>query len=1000
MLVGALALFSACSSENEGAAPPADASVDRVRRDVRAADADSADLETGTDVAAETGRGEDAPRDAGVETSDAREDGADATTDRDASLDSVDVTTDGEVPDRSGDAPGTPIDVDRICDANLTLQITVLEDRALRLHYVRKGTLQTERGWVVDRKGFKGPTSITVSDTPARLSITTAALVVEVSGASCTIAVRDRAGAALWQESTPFQADPSGTVSLGRKLDDGERIYGLGEKTGVSNRRGRSFEMWNSDPAWTDPTGQYRTVSDPIYHSHPFFLSMQKGGRATGAFLANTYRTGFDVGKTTPDSLAMTATAGDVDLYFFDGVSPSDVVERYTRLVGRPFLPPLWALGYHQSRWSYTPAARVEEIAAELRTRSLPADGLWLDIDYMDGYRDFTWNPTTFPDPAGLFARLAGRGFKVTAILDPGVKSDPGGQYRAYNAGIADKHFILGSDQNPVVREVWPGASVFPDFTSARTRTWWGDLVGEWTSSGLRGVWIDMNEPAVFTKDGFPLDARVDGEGTASTFAEAKNVYALLMAQATHDGLSRAKPQQRPFVLTRAGFSGVQRYAAVWTGDALSTWDHLAMTPSMLAGMSVSGLSFIGSDIGGFSGSPPPELYGRWFELGSLSPFFRSHVATGTPNQEPWSFGPEVEGVARRMLALRYALLPYWYGAAVVASRTGAPIVRPVWFEFPNDEGSYARDDEFFIGSSLLAAPVTAANVTARDVYLPPGTFYDFYTGAAYQGPATINVPAPLGRIPIFVRAGAVMPAQDVIDYVGAPSNGKKYLDVFPANAGSTASIDLYEDDGETTAFASGAFATTAVSTSVTTSGLTIDVAAPKGSFTTPSTALVARVHGVASAPTALRIDGVSATPAYDVGTRVVTIPLGAPNAAHAIVLEYDTRTPPAPRQVKLDVTLALPASTPAGDIHIGTSALAWKPDGFKLTRNGNTASGQLTVLEGTLVKWKVTRGAWANVEVTATCGDLTNREIVADFGSNGTTSVQATVAAWVDRCP
>jgi alpha-glucosidase len=1000
MLVGTLALLGGCTADDEGVdAPPVDAAPDRTRPDAPIADGGDP---TSADASMETDGGVDGSIDSSVDRSEARADTIDETG-RDTSIDGAPPDTawpDADRPDRDADGTPGPTDLERACDANLALRVTVLDDRALRLHYVRGGTAQAERGWFTDPQGFTGPTSLAVDNAAARLSITTAALALEVSGASCSVVIRDRAGALLWQESSPYRGDAAGAVSLGRKLDDGERIYGLGEKTGVSERRGRSFEMWNSDPAWTDPTGQYRNVSDPIYQSNPFFLSMRKGGRATGALLANTHRTTFDVGKTTADSLVVSAVAGDVDLYFFDGPSPADVVERYTRLVGRPFLPPLWSLGYHQSRWSYTPAARVEAIGAELRKRELPADGLWLDIDYMDGFRDFTWNPSTFPDPAGLLGRLSAQGFKVTAILDPGVKSEPGGQYRAYNAGIADKHFIMGSDQNPVVREVWPGASVFPDFTSARTRKWWGDLVGEWTASGLAGVWVDMNEPAVFTKDGFPLDARVDGEGKSTSFAEAKNVYAHLMARATYEGLRRASPNARPFVLTRAGFSGVQRYAAVWTGDAESTWEHLAMTPSMLAGMGVSGLAFVGSDIGGFSGSPAPELYGRWFELGSLSPFFRSHVATGTPDQEPWSFGAEVESVARRMLALRYSLLPYWYGAAVTASRTGTPIVRPVWFEFPNDEQAYARDDEFFIGSSLLAAPVTAANLTARDVYLPPGTFYDFYTGAAYQGPVTVNMPAPLGRIPLFVRAGAVLPMQDVIAHVGAPSNGKKYLDVFPDAPGSKSSWDLYEDDGSTMAYATGAFATTTVSTAVTAAGLELDVASPAGAFATPSTALIARVHGVASAPAALRVDGVAVAPSYDLATRVVTIPLGSPSRAHVVSLEYDARTPPAPRQTSLDVTVNLPPSTPTGDIFIGTSALGWKPDGFKLSRNGNTASGRLSVLEGTLVKWKITRGAWTNVEVTAACGSVDNRETVADFGLSGTTAVQAIVAAWSDRCP
>ena len=995
-IAGASALVAACTGGDEGSGRPHEdaGSAERdaaPRPDRHPLDADVDSLDVSIDV------GVDGRVNADASTADARP--ADADAEFDVAFDAPPF--DG-APDRRDAEAGAPrpVDVDHVCDSALTLRVTVLDDRAIRVHYVSNGAVQIERGWAIDTGKFTGPTMLAVDKAAGRLAITTAALAIEASGPTCSLTIRDRAGVALWQESAPFRRDVSGAVSIGRKLDMGERIYGLGEKTGASDRRGRSFEMWNSDPAWSDPMGQYRTVTDPLYQSHPFFLSLQSGGRASGAFLANTFRSTFDVGKTVPDSLALGAALGDVDLFFFDGPAPAAVLDAYTKLVGRPFLPPLWALGYHQSRWSYTPAARVEEVAAELRRRGLPADGIWLDIDYMDGFRDFTWNASTFPDPGGLMTRLAASGFKATAILDPGVKSEPGGQYAVYNAGIAGGRFITGSDGQPVVREVWPGASVFPDFTSVSTRQWWGDLVGTFLKSGLRGVWIDMNEPAVFTKEGFPLDARVDGEGKPTTFAEAKNVYASLMARATYEGALRASPGRRPFVLTRAGFAGVQRYAAVWTGDAPSSWDVLAMTPAMLAGMSVSGMAFVGSDVGGFSGSPSPELYGRWFELGSFSPFFRSHVATGTPDQEPWSFGPEVENLARRMLALRYALLPYWYASYVASTETGAPLVRPLWFEFPADEQAYGKDDEFLIGPSLLVAPVTAPNVTERDVYLPAGTFYDYYTGAAYRGPATVRMPAPLGRVPLFVRAGAVIPAEDVVDYVGAPSSGRIYLDVFPGPVGSTASTELYEDDGESTAHTTGSFAKTALTGNVGASGLTLDIAAPAGAYKSKATALVVRVHGIAANPREVQVDGVAAAASFDIGTRLVTVPPLTPGAKHTVVVHYDPAVPPSPRQVNVDLTLALPTSTPDGDIYVGTSALAWRPDGLKLTRSGTTASGRLTVLEGTLVKLKITRGTWAAVEVAGTCADLPNRELEASYGANGTISMPLTVGAWADRCP
>jgi alpha-glucosidase len=913
---------------------------------------------------------------------------------------------DGSVPVPTGDDDAgvptvPPRTVDHACGGGLSITVVVLDDGTVRFHYV-KDAAAADRGWLVDAARFAGPTRVDVSDGGGLLHVTTATLDVTVSGASCAIRIASLASpaVALWEEASPFAKDASGRVTLAKKLDAGEKIYGLGEKTGAAARRGRSFTMWNSDPAWSDPTGQYLPTSDPIYQSHPFWMSIASGGHASGAFLANTNQTGFDVGKTAPDALAMSASAGDVDLYFFDGPAPRDVLSRYTRLVGRAPMPPEWALGYHQSRWSYTPASRVEEVAFEFRRRGLPIDGLWLDIDYMDGFRDFTWNPSTFADPKGMLARLASNGFKVTTILDPGVKSDPGGSYAAYTDGVAKGIFIAGTDGAPAVRKCWPGDAVFPDFTSAKARTWWGDQLGTLLATGVRGTWIDMNEPAVFLKEGFPLDAKVDGDGTATTFGEIRNVYAWLMARATYEGQKKAFPDRRPFLLTRAGFAGIQRFAAVWTGDAQSTWDHLAMAPAMLQGLGVSGVPFVGSDIGGFTGSPSAELYGRWFELGSLSPFFRSHVATGTPDQEPWSFGPEVEDVAHRMLALRYALLPYWYAAYAETTRTGSPVLRPLWYAFPGDEEAFKHEDEVFVGPALLAAPVTAAGVTARAVYLPAGTFQDFYTGALYTGPTTVQMPAPLGRTPLFVRGGSVLQEQDVVDYVGAAPGANRYLDVYPGSPGTRATTDLYDDDGETMAYATGAVATNAVQVALADDGLTVTLGGRTGTYEPPHAAIAMRVHGVASPPTAVQIDGVALAESafrYDAPARLLTVTLSDLRAPHVVVARYDAKAPPAPRQVSVMFDVTLPASTAAGDVFVASSAGGWLPAGTKLTRSGTRATGALTALEGTLVKYKVTRGAWPSVEVDGACASVANRAIVA-AGGGATATID--VARWADACP
>jgi alpha-glucosidase len=900
------------------------------------------------------------------------------------------------------DAPASmpPVTVDQSCGGTLAMRVTVLEDAAVRFHYIQNGTPQADRGWVYDLTKFAGPHTANVTQDASHLAIQTDALQITITGATCSIQVQDRSGTTLWQEAAAFASDPTNGVSLGRRLATGERIFGLGEKTGSASRIGRSFEMWNSDPAWSDPSGQYQTTSDPIYQSHPFFVSVLEGGHTTGAFLANTNHTYFDVGKTAADALAMRAAAGDVDLFFFEGPHPGDVLERYTRLVGRATLQPLWTLGYNQSRWSYTPAQRVLDVALKLRSEALPADGMWLDIDYMNGFRDFTWDPIGFPDPAGTVSTLANNGFKVTTIFDPGVKQDTSGGYAAYNTGLAGGDFTVGSDGNPVVATCWPGNALFPDFTDPKARAFWGDQLGMFLQAGTRGTWIDMNEPAVFAKQGFPLDAKVAGEGKPTTFGEVKNVYAFLMARATYEGQLKAFPNRRPFILTRAGFSGIQRYASVWTGDAQSTWGFLGMMPSMLQGMSMSGMAMIGSDVGGFTGSPAPELYGRWFEVGSISPFFRTHVATGTPDQEPWSFGSEVEDDARAQLGLRYTMMPYWYDAYVAATKTGAPILRPLWYTYADDDEAFKHEDEVFIGDSILAAPVLANQVTQRDVYLPKGVFYDLYSGAAYTGPTTVTMPAPLGRFPIFVRAGSIVPEQDLVQYTDATSNGKTYFDVYPGGAGTTAQASHYEDDGASLAYQTGGFSTTAVTSAVDGSGVTIDVGARTGAYQPTGGSAIVRVHGVPAAPSSVQIDGNAAQVAYDLGSRTVTVAL-PDRAAHHVVVAYDTSALPPARQVSLAFTVTLPSNTPAGStVYAASSFGGWQPNALALATTGTTATGTLSVPEGTLVKYKITRGTWATVEVDGSCASIANRSLTAAWGTNGTDPVAITVAHWTDVCP
>jgi alpha-glucosidase len=889
-----------------------------------------------------------------------------------------------------------PVSFERSCADGFRLQVTILEDAVVRFHYLHRAQPQPERGWIFELGGFTGPRSLAVEDSAAVLRLVTDTLAVEVAAPRCAVTVRDRAGNLIWRDDAAgFATSRDGAVSLAAELAPEAHIYGLGEKTGAADRRGRHFTQWASDPVWTDPERRYRTTTDPLYQAHPFLLLVD-GVRATGSFLANTFHTEFDVGASDPSVLALRAAGGDLDHFLLHGPSPAAVLERYTRLVGRPALPPRWALGYHQSRWSYAPAAALQAVADGFAARALPCDGLWLDIDYMRGFRSFTWDPLGFPDPRALSAQLGAAGFKMVTILDPGIKRDPGGGYDIYDEAIRDGHFALAADGTPYVGTVWPGAALFPDFTRDATRAWWASHVGAFAQAAdVRGIWIDMNEPTSWSADGVPVEVRFE----AASHAEIHNVYALLMARASFEGALGAAPNRRPFVLTRAGFAGIGRYAAVWTGDVESSWEHLALVPPMLQGLSVSGVPLVGSDVGGFGGGPSPELYGRWFELGAVSPFFRSHVRTGAPAQEPWAFGPEVLELARRMLAFRYALLPYLYGAFEQATRGGTPLVRPLWWEDPSDAESHGHDDQFWLGPALLVAPVLAAGVTERDVYLPSGIFYEYYGGAAYQGPLTVRVPAPLGRFPVFVRAGSLVVTQADTDRADAPPSGPWQIDVYPGPTGTRGQTELYEDDGESRAYLGGAFARTPLALATDDDGTTIELGLRAGAWAPPPRAVVLRVRGVAQPPVEALVDGTPAPLAYDAGARAATIAL-ADAGVHRVRLRYDAQTLPAPRTVQVTLQVALPDATPMGTITVGTSARGWQPDSIALVRSAGAASGTFEVPEGALVLYKYTRGDWATVEVGAGCAELPNRSFVASWGHDGRLLVADTVVGWRDRCP
>jgi alpha-glucosidase len=556
-----------------------------------------------------------------------------------------------------------------------------------------------------------------------------------------------------------------------RRLASDERLYGLGDKTFPLDRRGKVYELWN-----TDAGEKFNPGFDPLYKSIPLLFGVRPGA-AWGIYVDSAARLVFDC--RGDEVLVYGQEAASV--YELEGANLPELLAEVSGLVGRTPLPPRWALGYHQSRWSYSSAEECLRIAEQFRQRRIPLDCLHLDIDYMDGFRVFTWDAARFPDPSGLVQSLHDLGVRVVAIVDPGVKVEPG--YSVFDELITRRLACRGSDGGAWIGRVWPGLSIWPDFTAPEARTFWGDLHRGLTAVGVDGVWVDMNEPSV-PGSGRSGTLPDDVRHAAGLHADVHNAYGHLMAQATAEALVRHRPGVRPFVLTRAATVGTQRYAATWTGDNRSTWTHLRLAVRMCLGLSLSCYPFCGSDVGGFVGRCEPELYGRWMQLGAFTPFFRTHYAgVATPGrQEPWSFGLEIEAVARAAVELRHLLLPYTYTAFWRHTETGLPVMRPLELEAPDDPRAALREDVFMWGDDLLVAPVLRKGVRRRRVYLPAGDWYDFWSGTRVLGGRSVLVDAPLERIPLFVRAGTALPL----------ANGE--LRIFPGEGVSW----LYEDDGAT----------------------------------------------------------------------------------------------------------------------------------------------------------------------------------------------------------
>ena len=744
--------------------------------------------------------------------------------------------------------------------------VTALSPEVIRVRVTRGGETRDHSYAVVNRN--LGDPAATFTVETARSSITTAALRVSIQHAPFRVAFATRAGDSLDQDDPERGIAFSGPASrIWKRLREDENVYGLGEKSGPLNKRGwklggYSFTMWNSD------TFGYDASTDPLYVSVPFYMVLRKGV-THGIFLDNTFRSNFDIGHQSEGLLAFGAEGGPLDYYFIFGPEPKKVVERYTALTGRMPLPPLWALGYHQCRYSYYPESRVRFIADNFRERRIPADVIWLDIHYQDKFKPFTWDRRRFPDPPRMISDLRKQGFRVVTIVDAHPAAERGSV--PYDTGLAGDHFVKNPDGTIYQAPVWPAKatdddtadwnrneplSVFPDFSKPAAREWWGNLYREFLDMGVAGIWNDMNEPAVFdTPSGtMPLDVRHHNEGSPTDHREIHNVYGMLMTRSTYEGLRRLRPNERPFVLTRATFAGGQRYSAVWPGDNVSDWTALRSSIPMLLGMGLSGFPFVGADIGGFAEAPTAELFTRWMQAGVFYPFMRTHTTFGTPDQEPWSYGVDHEVLNRRAIELRYRMLPYIYSVMRETAESGLPAMRPLMLDYPDDPATYGMDDQYLFGSDVLVAPVLRAGLAQRGVYLPAGEWYDYWSGQKYSGKRWIDVKVTLATLPLFIRGGSFIFQQPVVQHTGEMAGAPLEVTLFPSG---TSERWLYEDAGNGFEFQRGTYARRRFATRRDAAGLLVEVGAPDGTYRPQSRPLLLAVRGLAEA-TRVQIGGAS----------------------------------------------------------------------------------------------------------------------------------------------
>ncbi len=634
----------------------------------------------------------------------------------------------------------------------------------------------------------------TITEGSDALEIRTESFVLSITKSPVRFSFRTHSGQVINEDDTGFGTCWNGEqVTTYKKLQDGERFIGLGEKTGPLDRRGKGYQNWN-----TDSFG-YGSGADPLYSTIPFYIGIHNH-LTYGIFFDNTYKSFFNFGASNNRFSSFAADGGEMNYYFINGNSVADIIKEYTHLTGRMEMPPLWSIGFQQCRYSYYPDKEVLTLARTFRDKDIPADAIVFDIHYMEHYKIFSWSQKDFPDPATLLGQLRELGFDAVVMCDPGIKVEEG--YKTYDDGIKQDVFIKYPDGTNYTGQVWPGWCHFPDFTNPKTRLWWQEQFHDYIKLGIEGFWNDMNEIASWGNM-LPENIEMSFEGNHASMRRGRNIYGFQMARSTYEGTKALLKGKRPFNLTRSSYSGIQRYAAVWTGDNVAYDEHMLLGVRMVSSMGLGGIAFAGYDIGGFVGDANTKLFARWISIGAFSPFFRVHAMINSRDSEPWSYGEEVEQISRNYIKFRYQILPYIYSLFYDASETGIPVQRSLAIDYTHDYKVYDGQfhNQFLLGPYFLVAPVESDKNFVK-VYFPDGEWYSLYNGHKYSGNSEVILECPLNKLPVFVKAGAIIPMQP------AKSNTKQITDTLLLHvySGRSSSFTFYEDDGSTFSYQDGEY--------------------------------------------------------------------------------------------------------------------------------------------------------------------------------------------------